>query len=152
MRSLPPGPAARRNGGSPAPRGSVGRLAAEALAQPRSVLRLPPAADLTEVALAAAARGPALVLCATGPQVRRVAAGLRRAGVVVARHPRDWAAGAAGATVVGTRAAAWAPWAGSPPSWCSTSTTRPTSRRRRPPGTRGTSPPSGPGGPASRAC
>ena len=26
-----------------------------------------------------------------------------------AQHPRDWAQGAAGATVVGTRAAAWAP-------------------------------------------
>ena len=34
---------------------------------------------------------------------------LRRAGVAVATHPADWARGAAGATVVGTRAAAWAP-------------------------------------------
>jgi primosomal protein N' (replication factor Y) len=34
---------------------------------------------------------------------------LRRDGVTVAFHPRDWAVGAAGATVVGTRAAAWAP-------------------------------------------
>jgi primosomal protein N' (replication factor Y) len=34
---------------------------------------------------------------------------LRPAGVPAARHPQDWALGAAGATVVGTRAAAWAP-------------------------------------------
>ena len=34
---------------------------------------------------------------------------LRRAGVTVASHPGGWALGAAGATVVGTRAAAWAP-------------------------------------------
>jgi primosomal protein N' (replication factor Y) len=113
VRALPPGPPAARPNGVPAvPPGPVGRLAAEALAQPRSVLRLPPAADLVEVALTAAARGPALVLCATGPQARRIAAGLRRAGVAVARLPRDWAAGAAGATVVGTRAAAWAPVGG----------------------------------------
>jgi primosomal protein N' (replication factor Y) len=112
VRALPPVPPARRNGGVGTPAGPVGRLAAEALDQARTVLRLPPAADVTEVALAAAARGPALVLCATGPQARRVAAGLRRAGVPVAQHPRDWAAGAAGATVVGTRAAAWAPVGG----------------------------------------
>src|SRR5690606_19565733 len=34
---------------------------------------------------------------------------LRRDGFPVAKHPGDWALGAAGATVVGTRAAAWAP-------------------------------------------
>ena len=34
---------------------------------------------------------------------------LRRAGVAVASHPSGWALGASGATVVGTRAAAWAP-------------------------------------------
>jgi primosomal protein N' (replication factor Y) (superfamily II helicase) len=112
IRALPAVPSARRNGGRPVPVSPAGRLAAEALAQPRSVLRLPPAADLTDVALAAAARGSVLVLCATGPQARRVGAGLARAGVPVARHPRDWAAGAAGATVVGTRAAAWAPVGG----------------------------------------
>jgi primosomal protein N' (replication factor Y) len=114
VRAVPAAGPARRNGRTPAvPAGDVGRLGAEALAQPRSILRLPPAADLTEVALAVVqSRGPALVLCATGPQARRIAAGLARAGVPVARHPRDWAAGAGGATVVGTRAAAWAPVGG----------------------------------------
>jgi primosomal protein N' (replication factor Y) (superfamily II helicase) len=34
---------------------------------------------------------------------------MRRASVPTALHPRDWALGAAGVTVVGTRAAAWAP-------------------------------------------
>ncbi len=37
---------------------------------------------------------------------------LRRLGVRVALHPRDWALGAAGATVVGGRTAAFAPVAG----------------------------------------
>lgn len=88
---------------------AVDRLAAEALAHRRSVLRLPPGSDPVPVALAAAARGNALVLCASVTMARAVAASLRRAGVAVAEHPRDWALGAAGATVVGTRAAAWAP-------------------------------------------
>jgi primosomal protein N' (replication factor Y) (superfamily II helicase) len=93
-------------GGEP---GAVGRLAAAALGGPRSVVRLPPAIDPTEVALAAARRGHALVLCPTAALARHVADRLARAGVAVARHPHAWAQGAAGATVVGTRAAAWAP-------------------------------------------
>ena len=84
-------------------------LLARAAEGPRSVLRLPPATNLVHVALAAVSRGNALVLCPTAATVQRVTAGLRRAGVAVAVHPRDWAVGAAGATVVGTRAAAWAP-------------------------------------------
>jgi primosomal protein N' (replication factor Y) len=73
------------------------------------VVRVPPAADVYPVVEAAAARGNALVLCPTLPQARALGLRLRRAGVPVALHPRDWALGAAGATVVGTRAAAWAP-------------------------------------------
>jgi primosomal protein N' (replication factor Y) len=88
------------------------RLAADALAHPRAVLRLPPAADPGAAALAAAALGNALVLCPTLAAARAIGSRLRRAGVIVALHPRDWALGAAGATVVGTRAAAWAPVAG----------------------------------------
>ena len=84
-------------------------LLAHAVDGPRSVLRLPPATNLTHVALAAASRGNALVLCPTAAAVHRIASGLRRAGVAVAVHPVDWAIGAAGATVIGTRAAAWAP-------------------------------------------
>jgi primosomal protein N' (replication factor Y) len=87
----------------------VARLAAEALGHPRAVLRLPPAAGPGGVAAAAAARGNVLVLCPTAAQVREVAAELRRAGIDAALHPGGWARGAAGATVVGTRAAAWAP-------------------------------------------
>jgi primosomal protein N' (replication factor Y) len=90
----------------------VRRLAEAALARGRAVVRLPPAADPAGVAVAAAGRGHALVLCPTAPTAGRVAGALRRAGARTADHPRDWAQGAAGATVVGTRAAAWAPVGG----------------------------------------
>ena len=80
-----------------------------ALADERAVLRLPPAADRVEVVLAAAALGNALVLCPTAAVATGLAVRLQRAGLTVALHPRDWARGLAGATVVGTRAAAWAP-------------------------------------------
>ncbi|MFP3901878.1 MAG: hypothetical protein ACLFXM_13575 [Acidimicrobiia bacterium] len=93
---------------APVPRPSD-PLVREALTHHRSVLRLPPAADVYPVALAAAGHGPALVLCPTVTQARTIGMRLRRAGVAVAVHPRDWAAGAGGATVVGTRGAAWAP-------------------------------------------
>lgn len=83
-------------------------LLAAAVAGPRSVLRLPPATNLVHVALAAAALGNTLVLCPTVAMATTIGTRLRRAGVTVASHPRDWALGAAGATVVGTRAAAWA--------------------------------------------
>ena len=104
-----PAPAHRPALGPPS---AAGRLAADALRHPRAVLRLPPAADPVGVALAAAGLGHALVLCPTAAHAGAVADRLARAGVVVARHPRAWAQGAAGASVVGTRAAAWAPVAG----------------------------------------
>jgi primosomal protein N' (replication factor Y) len=75
----------------------------------RSVLRLPPGTNLVHVAAAGAALGNALVLCPTAAMATTIAHRLRRRGVVVASHPTEWARGAAGATVVGTRAAAWAP-------------------------------------------
>jgi len=75
----------------------------------RSVLRVPPATNLVHVAVAAAALGNALVLCPTAAMAATITSRLRRAGVSVAAHPGDWAIGAAGATVVGTRGAAWAP-------------------------------------------
>ena len=84
-------------------------LATAALADARSMLRLPPAADRVEVVLAAAALGNALVLCPTAATAHGLAVRLRRAGLPVALHPQDWGQGLAGATVVGTRAAAWAP-------------------------------------------
>jgi primosomal protein N' (replication factor Y) len=92
--------------------GEAPELIARAFAERRSVLRLPPATNLVHVALAAAAHGHALVLCPTAALAATVATRLRRAGVPVARHPHDWALGASGATVVGTRAAAWAPVGG----------------------------------------
>lgn len=84
-------------------------LLTRAFSGARSVLRLPPATNLVHVATAAAALGHALVLCPTAAMATTVASRLRRTGVAVALHPADWARGAAGATVVGTRAAAWAP-------------------------------------------
>lgn len=75
-----------------------------------SVLRLPPPQDPVPVALAAAARGDALVIVPEAAMARRVARALRRAGVRVATPPDDWASSAGGGcTVVGSRAAAWMP-------------------------------------------
>jgi primosomal protein N' (replication factor Y) len=93
----------------PATLGAHHALTQAALAEPASVLRLPPAADRVEVVLTAAALGNLLVLCPTAATARGLAGRLERAGLPVARHPDDWARGAAGSTVVGTRAAAWAP-------------------------------------------
>jgi primosomal protein N' (replication factor Y) len=84
-------------------------LAEEGLALPRAVLRLPPAADRVEVVRTAAGRGNVLVLCPTAAVARGLHARLRRAGLPAALHPDGWAQGLAGATVVGTRAAAWTP-------------------------------------------
>jgi primosomal protein N' (replication factor Y) (superfamily II helicase) len=84
-------------------------LVDEAFEHPLSVLRLPPGADAFGVVLAAAARGQALVLAPSVGVARTIAVRLRRAGVAAAIHPRDWASAAGGATVVGARAAAWAP-------------------------------------------
>ena len=93
----------------PAVPGVHHRLTEAALTEARSVLRLPPAADRVEVVLTAAALGNLLVLCPTAATARGMASRLERAGLPVARHPEAWAQGAAGSTVVGTRAAAWAP-------------------------------------------
>ena len=103
--------------GLPSPRPSVptagpGReLAVEALRHPVAILRLPPAVDRAPVALAAAALGNTLMLTPTQADAQRLAGRLRRAGLQPALAPDGWAQGRAGATVVGTRAAAWAPMA-----------------------------------------
>lgn len=77
---------------------------------PGCVLRLPPAADPYPVALAAAARGPALIVMPSVAAAQQVGRRLRRAGLPVAVLPREWPQARAGAvTVVGARAAAWAP-------------------------------------------
>lgn len=87
-------------------------LAREAFAARGAVLRLPPAADVYPVCAYAASLGNALVVCPSVEMARGLGQRLRRAGVAVASHPRDWAQGTAGATVVGTRAAVWAPVGG----------------------------------------
>jgi primosomal protein N' (replication factor Y) (superfamily II helicase) len=74
-----------------------------------SVVRLPPAADPFDLALAACRRGNALIVCPNLAMARRLGARLRRAGAAICLFPRDWAQGAAGCSVIGTRAAVWAP-------------------------------------------
>ena len=73
------------------------------------VVRLPPGRDHYDLVLAACQRGNALVVCPTVAMARLLGARLRRGGVTVALAGRDWAQGAAGATVVGARSAVWAP-------------------------------------------
>lgn len=107
VRALPP-PA--RSAGRPTALGSVDdAVGTDALARRRAVVRLPPTADVYPVVLAAAARGHALVLATSARAARHLGLRLRRAGIGVAIMPGEWAQAAAGATVVGTRAAAWAP-------------------------------------------
>ncbi len=84
-------------------------LAIEALSGGCTVLRLPPGVDGYETALAAARLGNALILAPSIAAARHLGIRLRRAGAVVALHPDDWATARSGATVVGARAAAWAP-------------------------------------------
>ncbi len=89
--------------------GQADELAAAALQRPRSVVRLAPAVDPYPIVLAACGRGNALVLAPSASTARHLGLRLRRAGVPVAVMPQDWARAAAGASVIGTRAAAWAP-------------------------------------------
>jgi primosomal protein N' (replication factor Y) len=74
-----------------------------------SVVRIAPGADTFDIVLAAARRGNALVVAPSVDDARHVAGRLRRSGIAVALHPRDWALGAAGATVVGARGSVFAP-------------------------------------------
>lgn len=72
-----------------------------------ATVRVAPDDDGLGVALAACRRGDALILTADTARARHLAVALRRAGVSVALAPDEWAAAAGGATVVGTRSAAW---------------------------------------------
>jgi primosomal protein N' (replication factor Y) len=107
--ALPP---PRRTRHAPAPRNDAAiRLLARG--GPGGMLRLPPAADVIPVLLAAAALGPTLVVVPSVDRARLEATRLRRAGLTVAVVPGEWAAAAAGVDVViGARAAAWAPCPG----------------------------------------
>jgi primosomal protein N' (replication factor Y) len=78
----------------------------------RTVVRLPPAEDPLALVASMIAAGPSLILCPTVAMARAAYARLSRLGLPVAGYPRDWALGAAGSSVVGTRSAAWAPLAG----------------------------------------
>ena len=74
-----------------------------------TIVETPPADRGIDLALGAAAKGRALVLVPTIADRRYVAGQLKAAGVAVAEYPEQWARAAAGAVVVGTRAAALAP-------------------------------------------
>lgn len=111
VKGLPPPPAPAGPPADTVVDPEVAELADAALADPvASLLRLPPATDVLGVVLAAARLGPALVLAPSVAQAAHTTLRLRRAGVAVAQVPRQWAAArAGGVTVVGARAAAWAP-------------------------------------------
>jgi primosomal protein N' (replication factor Y) (superfamily II helicase) len=107
VRALPCGPTA-----APAPVPAVDAEAAASFTDGGgvTVVRLPPPADVLPLALAAAARGDALVLAPSVAAAGALAARLRHEGVNVALVPHDWARAAAGGCVaVGARAGAWAP-------------------------------------------
>ncbi|MDE0215917.1 MAG: hypothetical protein OXN79_04975, partial [bacterium] len=72
-------------------------------------LRQGPSDDPLPIALVAASRGQALVLVPDHDRADELARRLGREGVWAVRYPEGWAAAAAGATVVGTVSAAWAP-------------------------------------------
>ncbi len=104
VRVLPPARPPRS-----APTGPVDTLAAEAVGAGRAVVRLPPDADTYGLVLAAAGLGNALILVPSARGARHLALRLGRAGIATALVPRDWAQARAGATVIGTRAGAFAP-------------------------------------------
>ena len=72
-------------------------------------LRHGPSDDPLGVAVAAAARGQALILVPDHDRADELSRRLARQGAWATRYPGGWAAAAAGATVVGTTSAAWAP-------------------------------------------
>lgn len=85
-------------------------LAQDALGQPRSIVRIAPAADRYPLLRAIGGLGDVLVLTPSLASATQLTARLRRDGFPVALMPSGWAAAAGGGrVVVGTRAAAWAP-------------------------------------------
>ena len=112
------GTGAHREGADSSPGDDGGALLhaaahdAEGSAAPVRVLRWPPGTDRLGLARAALARGPALLLTPSQHEADMLVRRLRAEGHAVARHPDGWAAGAGGATMVGGRAALWAPVTG----------------------------------------
>jgi primosomal protein N' (replication factor Y) len=84
-------------------------LVREAFGGTGSVVRLPPLGDRWPLVMGAVSRGNALILTPSVSQAGKAVGRLRRLGVRVGLYDRDWATGASGATIVGTRAAAMAP-------------------------------------------
>jgi len=82
---------------------------ADAFGQGTAVVRTLPGDDGLHLARAAGSLGDALILVPDAEHALRLARALKRAGATVARGLDDWALAAAGATVVGTATAAWAP-------------------------------------------
>ena len=72
-------------------------------------LRHGPSDDPLGVAMAAAARGQALILVPDHNRADELTRRLGREGAWATRYPDGWAAAVSGATVVGTLSAAWAP-------------------------------------------
>lgn len=99
-------PRRRRPAGPPTITDEIARRAFD---HPVSVVRTSPTDDDTQIALAGAARGRALILVPSTGAAQHLAVRLRRAGIDVALWDRDWSASAAGTVTVGTRAAAFAP-------------------------------------------
>lgn len=102
--------------------GSADPVVERALGEQTAVLRLPPGADRYELVLSALRRTPGgglLVLVPFKAQARRLARRLGAEGIPVALVIGDagaagagqWARARAGAVVIGTRSAAWAPMA-----------------------------------------
>ena len=88
---------------------SVTTWAVRALEYPRTVVRLPPDADVVPLILEGARRGDTLVVVPTTAMARRLALRVRRTGLPVALLPDGWARAAAGGIVIGARTAALGP-------------------------------------------
>ena len=90
---------------------AVAAVLTDTLAAGGGIAQLPPSVDVAAIAsFVVAQRGPSLVLSPSHADASRVALTLKRQGHPVALLPRDWAAARGGdITVVGSRAAAWAP-------------------------------------------
>ena len=113
--AVPAGLAERNAAAEPEAPGVDGALIADAFGSGgrKSILRLPPAADLLPVVLAGARLGPTLVVTPSAATAGRMATRLGRLGVECALPPGEWAQAAAGAPVVlGARSVAWAPCPG----------------------------------------
>jgi primosomal protein N' (replication factor Y) len=84
-------------------------LVRDAFQRSGAAVRLPALGDRWPFVLGAVAQGNALILVPSLALARTLVGRLRKRGVVVGLYPRDWAYGASGATIVGARAAAFAP-------------------------------------------